>query len=316
MPADQHFSRLDTLQLKSQIERKIDRNNVGKYFDLLSRFLSLKIEKHVFDRLCIDTIRRENVLLHNHLLRSVIRNASLSKTAPARENKLEGSLSVKLETRFQRNILQSLCKDISQSPCKGRTLNLQDWKLRDRPSPLGPHGKNHSTACGDAPPKVQEQIVTELLSSSSRPPGSVEDGEVVNQAAGSPSIQSRSPVRAPLGISFNAKGIRRVPWNGLESASDTCYCRGVLPDSISLRKRLERELEGLNISVDCADVLNNSLDIFMKRLITPCLELAGSRSEEKLIEQGRNWSIASLNGMQCNMTNFPENKVGTFLHRC
>ncbi|KAE8656033.1 putative transcription factor [Hibiscus syriacus] len=296
MPADRHFSRVDTLELKSLIERKIGRNNAERYCDLLSRFLSLKIEKPEFNRLCIDTIGRENVHLHNHLLRSVIRNASLSKTPPAKENKLESSSSVKLATRFPRRNLQSLCKGISQSLLKVRTLNLRDRKLRDRPSPLGPHGKNNSTVCEDAPPKVHEQSATELLSLSSRPPGSVEDGEEVNQASGSPSIQSRSPVRAPRGISFNAKGMRRVPWNGLESAPETCYCRGELPDSSSLRKRLE--LEGLSISVDCADVLNISLDVFLKRLLTPCLELAGSRSREKLIEQGLSWSIASLNGMQ------------------
>ncbi|KAK8652927.1 hypothetical protein V6N13_126950 [Hibiscus sabdariffa] len=249
------------------------------------------------------------LVFHNHLLRSIIRNVSLSKIPPARECKLEGSLSVRFTTRFQRSNLQSLCKDIPLSPHKGRTLNLRDCKLKDCPSPLGPHGKKHST-CEDAPPKVQEQQgATELLSSS-RPPGSVEDGKEVNQAAGSSSIQSRSLIRSPLGISFNAKGMQRVSWNGLESASETCYCRGELPDNSSLRKRMERnlELEGLSISVDCADVLNTSLDVFMKRLIKPCLEVSGSRSGEKLTEQGRNWSTASLNGMQhskiCPKTNW------------
>ncbi|XVF17549.1 hypothetical protein REPUB_Repub10bG0133000 [Reevesia pubescens] len=299
MLGGRHFARVDTLQLKSQIERKIGRIKAEKYFNLLSRFLSLKIGKPEFDRLCIGTIGRENVRLHNHLLRSIIRNASLSKTPPSRGSKLEGSLSVKVANGNQRSNLQSLCKDIPQSPRKGRTLNLRDRKFRDRPSPLGPHGKSHSIACEDAVPKVQEQqSATELLSLGSRPPGSVEDGEEVDQAAGSPSIHSRSPVRAPLGISLNAKGIRKVPWNGLASASETCHCRGELPDSSSLRKRLEQklEMEGLNISVDCANLLNNSLDVFMKRLIKPCLELTGSRSGPKLIDQGHNWSLASLNG--------------------
>ncbi|KAK8716626.1 hypothetical protein V6N13_043931 [Hibiscus sabdariffa] len=177
-------------------------------------------------------------------------------------------------TSFQKSNIQSLCKDIPQSARKGRTPNLREHKLRDRPSPLGPHGKNHNTACEDALPNVHEQqSAIELLSLSSRPPCSVEDGEEVNQVAGSPSIHSRSPIRAPLGISFNAKGTRRVLWNGLESASETCYCRGELPHSSSLRKRSEQKLgfEGLSISVDCADVLNNSLDVFMKRLIKLCL---------------------------------------------
>ncbi|XVF59301.1 hypothetical protein PTKIN_Ptkin07bG0264700 [Pterospermum kingtungense] len=301
MPGGRHFSRVDTLGLKCQIERKIGRLKTEKYFSLLARFLNFKLGKPEFDKLCIGTIGRENVRLHNHLLRAIIRNASLSKTPPSRENKFDGSLSVKGANGYQRSNLQSLCKDFPQSPRKGRTPNLRDRKFRDRPSPLGPNGKSHSTACEDAPPRVQEQqSTTELLSLGGRPPGSVEDGEEVDQAAGSPSSHSRSPVRAPLGISLNAKGVRKVPWNALASASETCHCQGELPDSSSLRKRLEQKLsmEGLNISVDCANLLNNSLDVFMKRLIEPCLELAGSRSGKKLIDQSHNWSMASLNGTQ------------------
>ncbi|KAK9038713.1 hypothetical protein V6N11_023569 [Hibiscus sabdariffa] len=301
MPASRKFSRVNTLELKSQIERKIGPIKAEKYFNLLTRFLTHKICKPDFDKLCVSTIGRENVRLHNNLLRSIIRNASLSKTPPPIANKLEGPLSVKVSNGYQRNNLQSLCKDFPQSSRKSRTPNLRDRKLRDRPSPLGPHGKSNNTACEDAVPKVQEQqSATELLSLGSRPPGSVEDGEEVDQAAGSPSIYSRSPVRAPLGITLNAKGMRRGPWNEPASASETCYCQGELPDTGYLRKRLEKklEMEGLNISVDCADLLNNSLDVYMKRLIKPCLELAGTRSRQKLIDRGQNRSMAYLNGMQ------------------
>ncbi|XP_039020543.1 uncharacterized protein LOC120152390 [Hibiscus syriacus] len=210
-------------------------------------------------------------------------------------NKLKGPLSVKVSNGYQSSNLQSLCKEFPQSSRKSRTPNLFDGKLWDRPSPLGPHGKSHNTACEDAVPKVQEQqSATELLSLGSRPPGSVEHGEEVDQATGSPSIYSKSPVRGPLGITLNAKGMRKVPWNGLTSASETC-CRGELPDTGSLRKRLV--MEGLNISVDCADLLNNSLDVYMKRLIKPCLELAGMRSRQNLVDRGQNQSMAYLNGM-------------------
>ncbi|MBA0688439.1 hypothetical protein Goari_006228 [Gossypium aridum] len=302
MPGGRNFSRIGTLELKSQIVRKIGRIKTEEYFNLLTRFLSLRIGKPEFDKLCIDTIGRENVRLHNNLLISIVRNASLSKTPPSVENKFEASLSVKASNGYQRSNLQSLCKDFPQSPRKSRTPNLRDRKLRDSPSPLGPHGKSHNnTTCEDAIRKVQEQqSATELLSLGSRPPGSVEDGEEVDQATGSPSTYSRSPVRAPLGITLNTKGMRNLPWNRAASASETCYCRGELPDSGSLRKRLEQklEMEGLNISMDCANLLNNSLDVYMKRLIKPCLELARSRSGKKLIDQGHNWSMACLNGMQ------------------
>ncbi|PPS07383.1 hypothetical protein GOBAR_AA13261 [Gossypium barbadense] len=254
----QNFFRIDTFELKSQIVRKIGRIKTEEYFNILTRFLSLRIGKPKFHKLCIDTIGRENIRLHNNLMRSIVRNASLSKTPPSMENKFEAFLSVKASNGYQRRNLQSLCKDFPQSPRKSRTPNLCDRKLRDRSIPLGLHGSSHNnTTYEDAIRKVQEQqSATELLSSGSRPPSSIKDGEEVDQAMRSPSTYSRSPVRAPL------------------------------------------EMEGLNISMDCANLLNKSLDVYMKRLIKPYLELACLRSGKKLTDQGHNWSMACLNRIQ------------------
>ncbi|KAK3221286.1 hypothetical protein Dsin_008311 [Dipteronia sinensis] len=279
MPSNRHSNRVDTYEIKSHIERKIGRAKSEKYFGLLTRFLSHKISKSEFDRLCIGTIGREN-------------------TPPPKATNVEGSLSVKVPNGYQTSCLQSLNKDFPQSPRKGRTPGLRDGKFKDRPSPLGPHGKNHSVTCEDLVPKIQEQqSATELLSLGSRPPGSVEDGEEVDQAAASPSIYSRSPVTAPLGIPLNGKKVLR---NSFTTAcySEMCQNSGELPDTNSLRKRLEQKLEaeGLKVSVDCANLLNNGLDIYMKRLIKPCLELAGSRSGQKHIDQGNRSSIPG-NGM-------------------
>ncbi|KAI9165923.1 hypothetical protein LWI28_022907 [Acer negundo] len=298
MPSNRHFNRVDTFEIKSRIERKIGRAKSEKYFGLLTRFLSKKISKSEFDRLCIGTIGRENVHLHNLLLRSIIKNACLSKTPPPKATNAEGSLSVKVPNGYQRSCLQSLNKDFPQSPRKGRTPGLRDGKFKDRPSPLGPHGKNHSVTCEDLVPKIlEQQSATELLSLGSRPLGSVEDGEEVDQAAASPSIYSRSPVTAPLGIPLNGKKVLRNSFT-TGCYSEMCQNSGELPDTNSLRKRLEQKLEaeGLKISVDCANLLNNGLDIYMKRLIKPCLELAGSRSGQKHIDQG-NRSSTLGNGM-------------------
>ncbi|GAV58724.1 SAGA-Tad1 domain-containing protein [Cephalotus follicularis] len=298
MPVGRHFTRIDTLQLKAQIARKLGHARAEKYFYLLTRFLSLKISKTEFDKLCIGIIGRENICLHNQLLRSILKNAYLSETPPPKGGKVEGTFSVKVPNGYQRSTLQSLCRDIPQSPRKGRTPNFRDPKFKDRPSPLGPHGKSHSAACEDSAHKVPQQSATELLSLGSRPPGSVEDGEEVDQAAGSPGIYSRSPVRAPLGISI---GTQKVLYNRLASAchDKTSRSSGELPDTKSLRKRLEQKLDalGLTVSLDCANLLNNSLDVFMKRLIKPCLELAGSRSGHKHIDQRHGNFMHSLNGV-------------------
>ncbi|XP_040940067.1 uncharacterized protein [Gossypium hirsutum] len=282
---DQNFFRIDTFELKSQIVRKIGRIKTEEYFNILTRFLSLRIGKPKFHKLCIDTIRRENIRRHNNLMRSIVRNASLSKTPPSMENKFEAFLSVKASNGSQRSNLQSLCKDFPQSPRKSRTLNLRDRKLRDRSIPLGLHGSSHNnTTYEDAIRKVQEQqSATELLSSGSRPRSSIKDGEEVDQAMRSLSTYSRSP--------------------------------GELLNSGSLKKRSEQklEMEGLNITMDCANLLNKSLDVYMKRLIKPYLELACLRSGKKLTDQGHNWSMACLNRMQ--PMRYASKQSGPILHQ-
>lgn len=293
-------SRVDTLELKFHIERKIGHEKADKYFYLLSRFLSAKIGKLEFDRLCIATIGRDNIFLHNQLIRAVLKNGCVAKISPLRECKAGSSLNEKLPNGYQTSSLHSLCRDSSpRSPRKGRALSVRDRKFMDRPSPLGPNGKAYS-------PKVQEQqSATELLSLGSRPPpegSSVEEGEEVEQASGSPSVYSRSPVRAPLGMSIKGKETRKVLRTGLGTGfhTDSCQYSCELPDTRSLKTRLEQKLEteGLKISLDCVNLLNNSLDVYLKRLMKPALELASSRSRKKNSSELCNQVMFGLNGIR------------------
>ncbi|XP_027347563.1 uncharacterized protein LOC113858950 isoform X2 [Abrus precatorius] len=281
MPAVRYFSPEDTIEQKLQIERRLGSVKACKYFNLLTRFLSLKIRKHEFDRLCIATIGRENVPLHNHLLKSILKKASLAKTTPSRESKVEGSLNVKTPNGC--NNLQFLCKDFPQSPRKGRTPNLRDRRFRDRPSPLGPHGKNNSVGFEDSAPKIHEQQsnIDQQSTGSRLPLSAVEDGEEVDQDSESLKV-FRSPVRAPLAIpTYNRRAQKRL-CKGLPSGTvtDTCHSIGQLPDSCSLTKRLEQklEMEGFKVSADAANLLNNALDVYLKKLIKPCLDLAAPMS--------------------------------------
>lgn len=305
MPASRHPSRLDTLELKLEIERKLGREKAEKYFHLLSRFLNLKISKSEFDKHCVSTVGRENVCLHNRLIQAILKNASVGKTPPPKESKTSSSLNVKVPNGYQRSSLQSLCRDVfPQSPRKGRTPNLRDRKFKDRPSPLGLHGKAHSLGCEDAVPKSQErERSTELLSLGSRPPpevNSVEEGEEVDQDNEARDIYNRSPVRAPFGIVINGKETRKILRNGSTSSfcKDSCLSSGVLPDTNSLKTRLERQLEteGLTISADCVNLLNSGLDVYLKRLIKPCLALAGSRSGNKPPSEESKEVVFGLNG--------------------
>ncbi|XP_062010989.1 uncharacterized protein LOC133727425 [Rosa rugosa] len=279
MPAIRQFSRIDTSELKDQIERKVGSLKAEKYFSLLTGYLSLKIRKSDFDRLCIETIGKENVCLHNHLIRSILRNASLSKTPPSSKSSFAGSLSVKVANGYQKTSLQLLCRDFPKSPKKERTPNLRDRRARNR------------LTYSEAPiAKIQvQERATELLSLGGRPPGSDEDGEEVDQAAECPSIHSIRPLSAPLGIPICTGRTKKLLIKGSAPAiyNETCLNSGELPDTSSLRKRLKQklEMEGMELSEDCANLLNNGLDVFLKRLIKPCLDLAGSRSKDKHIDR-------------------------------
>ena len=305
MASNEMYSRIDTLELKSLILKKIGHQRADKYFDELTQLFSLKITKCEFDKLCIRIIGRENIPLHNRLIRSILKNACLGKVPPPKGVRRAGSnLTVKTTNGHQRNYLQSLYRDaFPSSPRKGRSPVNRDRKFRDRPSPLGPLGKPQSMACEELNSRAQEQqSATELHSLGSRPPievASVEEGEEVDQMAVSPGVQSRSPVTAPFGISLNPGGSRKALSNisiGSNYIPETCLNSGELPDTRSLRSRLERklEMEGIGVSLDCVNVLNIGLDAYLKRLIEPCMALAGARCDSEQLKRANGQFIPGL----------------------
>ncbi|KAM3004261.1 hypothetical protein FF2_034534 [Malus domestica] len=288
MVPNQSYSRIDTLELKALIIQKIGHQRAGKYFDLMRRLFSSKISKCEFDKFCNRIIGRENANLHNLLIKSILKNACLAKVPPLTSVRKKGSTrNVKLANGYQKDGLHSINADaFSPSPHKILSPVNQERKFQDRPSPLRPNGKSQHFS------KAQEQqSATELLSLGSRPPvevASVEDGEEVEQDAGSPAIQSRSPVTAPLGIYLG--GSRKALPNVSVCSTYhplTCQNSGELPDARSLRSRLERKLEkeGISVAVDCANLLNNGLDAYLKRLMEPCIRLAGTRHGSDHLKQ-------------------------------
>ncbi|KAG2278138.1 hypothetical protein Bca52824_060693 [Brassica carinata] len=245
MPTGQHHVvRTDTSELKSQLEKKIGRAKTESYLNLLSKFLSLKISKPDFDKLVVATVKKENIVLHNALLRGIIKNVCLSKTS----NGVEGVEKKQLNgvKRTQRRV---------NKDCNGSK------------------GKSQ---------------VTEVVSSSFKQQWSMEDGEEVDQLT---RCWRSQPIEAPFGVNLRDV-IKRRPHVG------TCYSSGELPDSISLKKKVEEgmEGEGLEVSAGFANSLNAGLNVFLKRLIKPCLELAASRSNFQVAMElnpsilGEDWS--------------------------
>lgn len=270
MPAVRCFPRIDTSDIKLQIAKRIGSQKAEKYFNLLTRYLNQKLKKPEFDKLCLALIGRENLRLHNELIISIIKNASFSNTPPQKHTKSNTPLTLKLPNgTHPRTSLQSLCA-FPHSPKKGRTPNLRERKFKDRL-----HEKTRGTDLSTTI-KVQQQ---QSVSLGSKPPvevNSVEEGE---------EVYSRSPVRAPFGINIHSKKTQKVLNNVSDSTynTETCHYSAHLPSSNSLKNRLKHNLktEGLDISMDCVNLLNNGLDSFLKRVIKPSLELTRSRSSQR-----------------------------------
>ncbi|KAG2244085.1 hypothetical protein Bca52824_094079 [Brassica carinata] len=262
MGSDQNPSRSDTSEIKSLIYRQIGTQRADSYFHHLGRFFASRITKPEFDKLCLKTIGRQHISLHNRLIRSIIKNASVAKSPPSRYVKKGGS--------FVRISSDGKQRD-----------GIRGRKFRDRPSPLGPLGKPQSVT-------TITTSATELMSLGSRPPLEVEEGEEVEQvAAGSSSV----PVTAPFGVAVN---LRRKAVSCASLDRESCQSSGELPDTRTLRSRLERrlEMEGVKVSMDAVSLLNSGLDAFMRRLIEPCLSLASARCGGN--EQQRRWLSSFL----------------------
>lgn len=255
MPTGQHHMvlRTDTLELKSEIERKIGRAKTESYLNLLSKFLSLKISKSDFDKLIVATVKKENIGLHNALLRGIIKNVCLSKSNTALVNNgVEEADKTTKKKQLNGVSFQSLCKDLPKSPRKGRT-----------------HRRFIKDCNGS---KGKSQITEVVVSSNGK---SMEDGEEVDQFI---RCWRSQPIEAPIGVNLRDVVKRR-------HRLGTCHSSRELPDSISLKKKLEDDLgvteEGLEVSAGFASSLNVGLDVFLKRLIKSCLGLAASRSSSR-----------------------------------
>ncbi|KAF4348307.1 hypothetical protein G4B88_010141 [Cannabis sativa] len=206
---------------------------------------------------------------------------------------------------------------IPMFPRKGRS-GLCDHKLKDRPSPLGPNGKADSvlhpsagvedcgskvgtdngdvTPCDCGRPVQQIQPVPEMSEIEQEAVDvSPSRNSKIDQARGAVIDDGevelfnclsffRSPLIAPLGIpacfAAMSGAQKTIPFGNSGEVSSYCDS-GELSDTDSLRNRMEHILaaQGLDgVSVECANMLNNMLDVYLKRLIRSCVELVGAGS--------------------------------------
>lgn len=176
MQPQQSF-RIDLGDLKAQIVKRIGADRSKRYFYYLNHFLSQKLSKGDFDKLCCRVLGRENLPLHNQFIRSILKNACQAKTPPpfyeadpAKSVSRTAKLSPSVEDGPDQN--GSLIQNPNQSSSiwsngvpqvslrKSRS-GIRERKPKDRPSPLGPNGKvdsmYHSTATEDSGSKIMTE---------------------------------------------------------------------------------------------------------------------------------------------------------------
>ncbi|GAB4836909.1 hypothetical protein Ancab_001820 [Ancistrocladus abbreviatus] len=331
-------SRIDIGELKAQMLKKIGPERFKRYFNCLSRFINQKLSKSEFDRYCYRILGRENLPLHNQIIKSILKNACRAKVlppvheaGPTKPLVAAGKGSLVVEDGhgqvgfFAPNESPAVPAwangaVLPTSPRKVRS-GIRDRKPRDRPSPLGLNVKvdsasNQSAATEDSGGKTVEngdlvlcdyQRPVQYLQGPAEQP-EIEERLKINRSAivsglthskdqnNMPTMEDReeeqgscldfsgSPLLAPLGIPFctaSVGGARKsLPAMSTGNLAGCCDSGG-LSDTETLRKRMEQiaGARGLGgVSLQCANVLNNMADVYLKRLIRSCVELVGART--------------------------------------
>ncbi|CAH8342937.1 unnamed protein product [Eruca vesicaria subsp. sativa] len=308
--------RINIGELKGQIVKKIGVERCKRYFYYLSRFLSQKLSKGEFDKTCFRLLGKENLSLHNHLIRSILRNASVSKSPPPLTKPVAngpeqsapnqnghvwsngGVRKRKMRDSPVEHVLQvqPLCREENNS------VGMEKDDLRRfNHQRYGADGERDGEFLRPVA-KLRRQCKDQVATAAVR--DNQEDQVRLNLLA--------SPLVAPLGIQFCLASVgggsrRRVPVSTVMS----CYDSGGLPDTEMLRKRMEdiaiaQGLEG--VSMECANTLNALLDVYLKKLIKSCIDLVRARStnggdprkqsQNKVVNGSNSLHIQTPNGTQ------------------
>ncbi|KAK1276949.1 hypothetical protein QJS04_geneDACA004032 [Acorus gramineus] len=308
--------RINLVELKAQIVGKLGPERSGRYFSFLNRFLAQKLSKAEFDKLCFSTLGHENISLHNQLIRAILKNACHAKAPPPsthdRTVRKDGLQQPAL------NQVPSIWSngDLPKSPRKVRSV-IRDRRPRDCLSPVEPNGKTVAMDhLSDRPAMENGALYPHHPCDLQRPVQHLHDGPAAEHAEDEALLKklwirrsphdrtedvvvqdevglARSPLRAPLGIPLRPASVgaaRRSLSTGavFGSGFSSCYDSGDLFDTEALRKRMEKiaRAEGLEgVSLDCANLLNNGLDVYLKKLMRSCFELVSVRSSQETIKQ-------------------------------
>ncbi|KAE8700741.1 putative Glucose-6-phosphate 1-epimerase [Hibiscus syriacus] len=241
-PPNQH-SRINLIELKAQLIKRLGPGRSKQYFRYLNKLLSLKLSKVEFNKVCFPVLGRENVRLHNLLICSVLKNACNAKVPPP-------------PTTIHDNLQIG---DVLLSPRKsGASVRLT--------AKVG-SASYESTITSDV-------VVSENRDTTSRDMQKLvhHHQEILGKADNGRGVVLPNPeIKGSVNDFPSEDGRDRSELLALPLTSSTRYAKsydiGGLLDSEALRERMEQiaSLEGLEgLSMDCANILNSGLDVYLK----------------------------------------------------
>ncbi|KAL5215723.1 hypothetical protein ABZP36_007124 [Zizania latifolia] len=306
----QQNGRIDLRELKAQMEKRLGPDRSRRYFSYLNGYLSDKLSKADFDKLCLFTLGRENLRLHNRLIHSVLYNAYQAQCPPPTPD-VRRSIGASVKVSQASEAFNSCNGDIRLLQVQGsRPMGtVQDHQSKDRMKSMGSscrveaavnhnqiaHGgvvvpENGTLSSPElkksvrfqrepAEPLAKHQRVEQLSTEN------ILKQRSMSNATDHSVAMSKSPVRAPLGIPFcsaSVGGARKLPPPPISAGEDHCTScceQNELFNTEVLHRRMEKTAESLDlagVTLDCADLLNNGLDKYLKNLIRSSVELIGA----------------------------------------
>ncbi|RLM75350.1 uncharacterized protein C2845_PM15G24010 [Panicum miliaceum] len=238
----QQNGRIDLKELKAQLEKRVGPDRSRRYFGYLNGYLSEKLSRQDFEKLCLQTLGQENLQLHNRLIRSVLYNAYQAKCPPPPSDvgRPVGASVKKVSKAAE--VLNACNGDARLLQVQGsRPIGtVQDHTLKNRMNNIGPncrvtaavnhnqvaHGVSGSLENGTLSPlelkrsvQFQQCEPAEPLAKHPRVEQLSPNNLLLQRRSMSSTAEQsaeilKSPVRAPLGIPFcsaSVGGARKFP---------------------------------------------------------------------------------------------------------
>ncbi|GFZ17276.1 hypothetical protein Acr_26g0005460 [Actinidia rufa] len=274
-PTNQH-QRINLAKLKAQIVKKLGPEGSKQYFYCLNRFLSLKLSRVEFNKLCIRIcvwfVKRIHFAIVTRKARTGTRDRKASDCPSAQEpngkaNFVSRQLLTEQDSKFN--------------------VSLENGDLTQHDIERLVHHHQGVTEQANNEGEVLHHLSSNFLTIKRLPDDStsihskdqIETVDFENRKE----VPYRSELCAPLGVPscpVSVGGARKTIPVASSSNCSSSFTSGCLLDTATLRERMEQiaAAQGLEeVPMDSANLLNNGLDAYLRGLILACIELVRAR---------------------------------------